>query len=200
MVAADVVYVQTDFIYFIVSGMPALKTGYSRLLVVITSVVIGTHLFPLDQIFSTHTVISIFSSLDYVLYLVLLSLHPAHDIEFWETLIKTRLGLLAERWCSATLMEPKKTQMYPWSNGTRALADPQARFQNILDYIVRKDATVLVTGDAVQPRRWKMTTIMIVRCRTFTKRVDVVLRAIEVNRAIALFERVWKSKLKTKRR
>jgi hypothetical protein len=28
--------------------------------------------------------------------------------------------------------------------------------------------------------------------------VDVVLRAIEVNRAIVLFERVWKSKLKTK--
>jgi hypothetical protein len=36
--------------------------------------------------------------------------------------------------------------------GSRALADPQARFQNIRDYIVRKDATVLVTGDAVQAK------------------------------------------------
>jgi putative copper export protein len=56
MVAADVsICTNLIFIYFIVSGMPALKTGYSRLLlVVITSVaVIGTHLFPLfDQIFS----------------------------------------------------------------------------------------------------------------------------------------------------
>jgi hypothetical protein len=60
-------------------------------------------------------------------------------------------------------------------------------FMNIRDYIVRKDATVLVTGDAVQAKAVEDDDDHADRAMShlFTKRVDVVLRAIEVNRAIA---------------
>jgi hypothetical protein len=57
---------------------------------------------------------------------------------------------------------------------------------DIKEYIVRKDATVLLTGDADQAKAVeddedaeRFTSHL------FTKRLDVVVRAIEVNKAIA---------------
>jgi hypothetical protein len=58
---------------------------------------------------------------------------------------------------------------------------------DIRDYIVRKDATVLVTGDAGQAKAMADDNDHADRAMShlFTKRLDVVGRAIEVNKAIA---------------
>jgi hypothetical protein len=57
----------------------------------------------------------------------------------------------------------------------------------IRDYIVRKDATALVTGDAGQAKAVEDDDDHADRAMShlFTKRLDVVVRAIEVNKAIA---------------
>jgi hypothetical protein len=58
---------------------------------------------------------------------------------------------------------------------------------DIRDYILRKDATVLVTGDAGQAKAVEDDDDHADRAMShlFTKRLDVVVRIIEVNKAIA---------------
>jgi hypothetical protein len=118
------------------------------------------------------------------------SLHPSHPIEFGRLFIKTRLGLLLADGCSVTPYgaeedKDKDTPMVQWERDRWDILKQD--LVDIKEYILRKDATVLLTGDADQAKAVEDDDEDAGRLMShlFTKKLDMVLRAIEVNKAIA---------------